>query len=83
MKLANIGKLIELYGGAKAVSEELGVTISAVCQWRKANSVPHKRAEQFAGAFKLGRNMVFDPWGDSETMTAEETEKLVREKIIE
>lgn len=78
MRRANIGKLIDIYGGTAAVAKEVGVTNSAVSQWRKANSVPLKRAHVFADAFGIDRDLVFDPWGDSDILTVEETAGLIR-----
>ena len=58
--------VIEYLGGITAVSRLLGVTISAVGQWRAKGTFPASRALQLADHMGLTPEWFHNPWVDCE-----------------
>lgn len=57
-----VSDLIELHGGPKAFAAFLGVSLTAVGQFRRQDTLPPKRALQVAKYYNLCADFFHDPW---------------------
>lgn len=80
MQRLNIKAVIRNLGGARALAGELGVSVPAVYDWIRDNSLPLQRAIDMAGRLGVDRDLLHDPWRGhgQDIMSEEETELFLK-----
>lgn len=58
----SVADVVACLGGLRGAAEKLGVSVSAVSQWRAADCFPPIRALQLADYFDLSPEFFHDPW---------------------
>lgn len=70
---ADIKKLVAAYGGARKLADEMGVSVAAVYQWVRENSLPVARAMEFAEMLGgINPDALHWPWPDAPIVMDEE-----------